>query len=346
MKKIIALLLSILTVATLSVCVLADEYPNDSSWMGDENKKYFYDVTNDKWYAEFANEAYHRGLFVGTHPNDYVRVFLPDDLLTREQAVALLNRIEEGSDIFGYEPGPHETGFVDAPNDAWYSYYVQWAKTNGITTGITDSLFGIGNAITREELATLIARYVNFRGVSLIPSDSAMEAFADEDEVSYWARDAVDLMRTSGILLGDEKGNVKPQDKITRAEAAAMFIRLDSLLVFEVSELLDFSDDDVVSVKFSEHNFYLKKVIEITDPDEVREVLKDLRSIKIAYSETNCGINGGGEYIGIYDENGDVLFSIRFTPDSFFIDSVRTYFFDSAYLQKYHDMLAQKEYET
>ncbi len=345
-QKLISIVLAaLMLMSALAANIMAVEYPNDSSWLGDETKDAFYDVTNDQWYAEYANEAYHRGLFEGTYPNEWVRVFLPNDMFTREQAVALLLRIDQGEYNKLGSTGTFEPPFTDVPSNAWYAYYVRWAKLNGITTGITDSLFGTGNAITREELATMISRYVDFKKISLKVVEDAVEAFSDADEVSEWARDAVELMRKSGILRGDENGNVRPQDVITRAEAAVMLVRADSALGFDMSHLLGFSDDDVASVKFIYQNNSDRKEIDVTESTEVKDILENLRDITIADTKSTSGIVGVGKFIEIADENGVILFSAIFTPDSMMVDDHRIFYLDSAYLQEYCDMLEQDSVE-
>ena len=340
MKKLFVLFLSVLVMLTFAVTPFAVEYPNDSSWLGDETKDAFYDVTNDQWYAEYANEACHRGLFEGTYPNEYVRVFLPDDLFTREQAVALLLRIDQGEYNKLGSTGTFEPPFTDVPSNEWYAYYVRWAKLNGITTGVTDSLFGTGNAITREELATMIARYVDFKGISLKDDLDAVESFTDAEYVSDWARDAVELMRKSGILLGDENGNVRPRDVITRAEAAAMFVRVDSVLAFEMSHLLDFNDEAIAEIKFVLFDRGNETEIRYTESDEVKEILENLRGIRISETKSTSRLVGGGnKSIKILDKNGEAIFSVTMLTSAILYDGHRIYYLDSTYLQKYCDML-------
>lgn len=48
--------------------------------------------------------------------------------------------------------------------------------------------------------------------------------------VSAYARDGVELMRKSGVICGDPSGNFLPKDKATRAQAAAIFVRLMDVL--------------------------------------------------------------------------------------------------------------------
>lgn len=341
MRNLTSIVLTVVLSMTLITSAFANQYPNDSSWLGDETKDAFYDVTDDQWYAEYANEAYHRGLFEGTYPNEWVRVFLPNDMLTREQAVALLNRIDGSENVKFNETDTSVITFSDVKSNAWYADNVRWAQVNGITTGITDSLFGIGNSITREELATLISRYVNFKGISLKDAEDAVETYADADNVSDWAKDSVECMRKSGILLGDENGSVRPKDPITRAEAATIFVRLDSLLVSNVSELFCFNDNDVASINFVTQNHGKKSEIKITEKDIIVNFLENFRSINVTSSKSISGINGGDKFIEICGKDGECLFSAMFSNNELCVNDHRIYYLDSEYIYEYYYMLTE-----
>ena len=79
--------------------------------------------------------------------------------------------------------------------------------------------------ITREQMATIIARYVQSTGKAL-PTITYPVTLRDMNAVSDWARDGVELMRTTGIIAGDERGYFNPRGLATRAQAATVFMRL------------------------------------------------------------------------------------------------------------------------
>lgn len=51
-----------------------------------------------------------------------------------------------------------DTGFADVPADAWYAEAVQWAAEQGLMTGYDDGRFGVGDPVTREQLAAVLHR--------------------------------------------------------------------------------------------------------------------------------------------------------------------------------------------
>ena len=72
----------------------------------------------------------------------------------------------------------------------------------------------------------MTARYLDYIWVELPESDTAVKAFADKNKIAKWAADCVDEMRAVGIVEGDNAGNFNPKKTATRAEIAAMTVRL------------------------------------------------------------------------------------------------------------------------
>ena len=71
-------------------------------------------------------------------------------------------------------------------------------------------------------MATFAARFMDVRKhVALKDAKNPVKAFADADQISEWAKDAVEARRISGVMQGDAQQRLHPQDHATRAEAAA-----------------------------------------------------------------------------------------------------------------------------
>ncbi len=321
----------------------AAAYPEDSSWMDLEtNRGLFYDVTVDMWFADYAIEALLRGLIQGTFPNSYVRLFMPNDSLTREQALAILGRMEHGFAIEAIGQ-KFNTGFTDVPEDAWYSVYVDWGVKFGITNGVGGELFGAGRAITREELAAFMLRYLELKGFVLKEGEDVTSHFEDAADVSEWAKDAVEYLREHGILKGDENGNVRPTDEITRAEAVAMLVRFDESLLGDVSKMFDFDSfdrEDVYELRLGadvDGPDYITQ--SITDSAEIDAFLESLVGVKIISSETKGSINGAGGYsIALYNADGEELWGYGF-HDNYIVSGSRYYYLDKAYFTEYSAIL-------
>ena len=111
---------------------------------------------------------------------------------------------------------------------SYCSGYAQWANLNGIVTGTSDTTFSPRGAISRQDICKVLYEYLtDYKGMSL-PTGSA--GFKDAAKVSSYARTAVNAMAAIGVITGDQNGNFNPTTAATRAEVAAIFMRLDQYL--------------------------------------------------------------------------------------------------------------------
>ena len=122
------------------------------------------------------------------------------------------------------EPPETTAGFTDVPPESWYAQAVAWAAENGIVTGYTESLFCPEENISREQLAAVLYRYAVWSGRDL-PEESGGAAFADQESISAWAREAVAWAAAEGIIGGREGNRFAPGDKASRGEVATMLRR-------------------------------------------------------------------------------------------------------------------------
>ncbi len=201
----------------------------------------FTDVSTEAWYYEAVQYVYENGLMNGMGNNK----FEPDTTLSRAMFVTILGRMA-GIDEDDYTGS---TGFTDAPAGSWYSPYVKWAAENGIVNGMTATTFAPDNAITREQMAAILVRYVENNDLYLPNSSKAIASFTDEASISEWAEELVDQARAWGIFEGDN-GNFTPQSKATRAQAATVFMRLAEYLYLsspEADSLMDTDEEHIAT---------------------------------------------------------------------------------------------------
>lgn len=102
--------------------------------------------------------------------------------------------------------------------------YVAWAAEQGVTQGVSPRYFAPQAPITRQDMALMMARYLTAAGAEPVEGEAA--PFADEAAVSDYAVEAVEQMHRTGLMQGDDKGNFRPQSSITKAESAAILVRL------------------------------------------------------------------------------------------------------------------------
>ena len=125
--------------------------------------------------------------------------------------------------LAGINPDSYQTGkFTDVKADAYYAPYVNWAAQTGIVTGVTATTFAPDTNINREQMAVIMANYAKKLGYDL-PQTLKAVTFADNANISSWAKDAVKAMQQAGILAGKVNNRFDPKGNATRAEAAVMF---------------------------------------------------------------------------------------------------------------------------
>ena len=141
--------------------------------------------------------------------------FHPNRSITREELVKLA---VEAYDKYDAEA---VAAFSDVEADAWYSPYIASAVQEGIVQGYGDGRFGVGERITRQDMAVILCR-----AAGITPAESDTAVFTDTEEISDYAIDAVNALHALGILEGKEDGRFAPLDEATRAEAAKVIALL------------------------------------------------------------------------------------------------------------------------
>ena len=112
--------------------------------------------------------------------------------------------------------------WIDNGAEAWYREATAYALDN--------SLFHPEGTITREQVATLLARYLEEKGI-ILPDDAGAPArFQDTASISGWAAESVEEMRRCGLMEGDSAGRMNPARPVTRAEGVTLFMRLTKQL--------------------------------------------------------------------------------------------------------------------
>ena len=178
------------------------------------------DVAADAWYADAVAYVRDNGLMSGTSET----AFEPDGTMTRGMLVTTLYRLAGSPSLENEDLG---YPFADVPGDAWYADGVYWARLNGVAGGYSDEQFGPDDPVTREQIAAIFWRYAGS------PDSETGAGFADEEDISDYAAEAVDWARANGIVNGVEGNYFLPQDSATRAQVATL---LQNYLTMEVTD--------------------------------------------------------------------------------------------------------------
>jgi g-D-glutamyl-meso-diaminopimelate peptidase len=134
--------------------------------------------------------------------------------LTREQlAVILVRALKLPVQI------PEQPSFQDVPTNHWAYESIETAKANQLINGVNPTTFGKGRTVTREQVATILARISK-----KIPTTNDPNPFTDVDQ-THWAYNQILLMKELGIFKG-ANGAFNPGEKLTRGQLAGV---LDTL---------------------------------------------------------------------------------------------------------------------
>ncbi len=180
----------------------------------------FTDIHNH-WAADNILFAASRGLLSGTSDT----TFSPNTGMSRGMFVTALGRLA------GINPDSYKTGkFTDVKADAYYAPYVNWAAQNGIVEGVTATTFAPDSNINREQMAVIMANYAKKLGYDL-PKTLQAVTFADNAQISSWAKNAVRTMQQAGILSGKNGNKFDPKGTATRAEVATVLRRFVEIVI-------------------------------------------------------------------------------------------------------------------
>ena len=177
----------------------------------------FVDVAEDAWYYDAVQYVNENGLMAGTSAN----TFAPDRTTTRGMIVTILYRLEGSphieNEIWGYP-------FQDVDANAYYATAVYWARMNGIVAGYSDELFGPDDIITREQMATILYRYAQYKGYDTT-AKADLSRYTDAAQVGSYAVDAIRWANAEGLVNGTSAITLTPKGSATRAQVAVILTR-------------------------------------------------------------------------------------------------------------------------
>ena len=183
----------------------------------------FTDIQTSQWFYSDMLTMYHAGVINGTSET----TFEPEGMVTRAQFITMLYRLDGEKKI---EDGKNT--FTDLAKDAYYTDAVNWGVKNEIIKGMSDKAFAPEANITREQIATILFRYAQYKSAAS-EARAELTDFADAGSVSDYAKEALRWAAAEKIILGsveNGKNSIRPAATATRAEVAAVLMRFVELL--------------------------------------------------------------------------------------------------------------------
>lgn len=214
-KKTMAMALA----AAMTVGSLPAAYAADKSQIKD---------IPDNWAKQAVESAVENDLMTGYE--GYVR---PADDITRAEVSVIINKILASSNKADI------SSFSDVNSSNWFYDAMAKIVKTGILSGSGNQLMP-NKEITRQEAFSLLARIFGITN----GGESALEGFADKDEVASWAKGALAAMVEAGYVSGND-GKLNPNDNITRAEFAQVLSNIGCKYVFESGKVSGDFDGNV-----------------------------------------------------------------------------------------------------
>ena len=171
-------------------------------------------MTKSDWFYEDVAYVYENGLMNGVGEG----LFGPNATTTRAMVVTILYRLEGEPAVTG------DTPFTDLVAGQYYLDAVAWASTNDIVNGVTSTTFAPNDPITREQMAAILYRYAQYKGMDTTDRGN-LGSFADGNTVSPYAVEAMAWANAEGLINGVENNRLNPTGQAFRSQVAAILHR-------------------------------------------------------------------------------------------------------------------------
>ena len=176
-----------------------------------------YEFPKVQWYREGVAYVLKQGLIAGDE-NGYFR---PEATASRETVINALWRLEGRPEAAVAEP------FVDVSAEKHHAAAIGWAAENGIACGYGNGNFGLEDALTREQMVTILWNYAKYKEWDVsVGEDTNILSYDDVFDVSEYAVAAMQWACGAGLPIEDGT-NLNPKAGVTRAQLSVMLMRFD-----------------------------------------------------------------------------------------------------------------------
>lgn len=177
-----------------------EDNKNNSGTMSDVD--IFSDIENVSWAKPSINYLHLKGIISGVGDGK----FAPQKSILREEFAKMI------VGALGVYDENAMSEFDDSQFSDWHYSYISSAYYANLMNGVSNYEFGVGKVVTRQDFALVCARALNLK--------DCISTFNDNESISDYAKGAVGAMQNLGIMQGDGDNIFRPNDPVTRAEAA------------------------------------------------------------------------------------------------------------------------------
>lgn len=184
--------------------VIGEEYAKPQ---GRINIISYTDLDMTQWYNTAVEYALDNG-----YSNGKGNVFGPSDVITKAEVLTLLWRM--GGEVQANLAMSYE----DVEEDQWYTEAVRWALANEMVETESETVFGIAKECAREEVASMVYKYIQKQGGGFTGSWMFLWDKADREDVEGEYMEACMFLDMNKIMQGQTPTTFNPKASITRAE--------------------------------------------------------------------------------------------------------------------------------
>lgn len=291
----------------------------------------FTDLENH-WSKEDATWAYENGIMYGTSEVK----FSPNKTLTRAMAITVLYRMDGSRKESGTMP------FEDVPKSSYYYDAVLWGVKNGIINGTSETSYGPGNGLIRQDFATMLFRFYNYQNdrewmtpdkpddyyepVQGTLTDEEFTQFKNDfNFISWYAKHAMDWAVNGSIINGNEDGYIRPVSFIKRGELAAMLKRYTDGEDIETERMVFFIDPEDVGYIGTTCRMPFPESQKIEDREDIREMMEQINKFSYSHKEPVPRITGNTYSMGIYGHDSKILGVAQVKGNGLYIGDIYYY---------------------
>ena len=175
------------------------------------------DADFSAWYGEAARYVIGKGLMSTTNGTN----FSHNNTVTVATVYQTLYNMEGKPAV--------EKATVSGTEGKWYSDCINWAAAQGLFPA--DAAFAEDSVITRSAIASIIADYADWKGLTEPTDDGSVTKAPDYASIPAEDLEGVSYCYYAGIMVGNDLGQLMPAGQLTRAEYAQILYNFDQLTV-------------------------------------------------------------------------------------------------------------------
>lgn len=168
------------------------------------------DVADTHWAKSYVDSAVQMGIVEGNGSSK----FYPDNEVTRAEFITLLWKAA------GKPQPTANLSISDIDEMSWYYSAAVWGVENGYIKCTDENTFLPNTAVTRAQAITILYRFAGSPR-----SGGSLDTFADGNEVSDYARNAMCWAVVTGIIAASTDNRLFPRQNATRAQAVTFIVR-------------------------------------------------------------------------------------------------------------------------